>query len=512
MMMLKDLVSRFFRERKISEKFYTLKFRLMLLITLVLLVVVGLPMMHIVLFLDRNYHEFSTNMIETTAQIVYQYIYDGMMKNDSLSIQKNLELLAMEPTIELLRIYKPSGTIIYSSNREELHKNIFSLTKDVYIQKKNGEAETFVKIGNMYSHHHPIHIQKECTPCHANQGAIIGILDVHAGFTDSEHLYMNAKKLTIIGAIAIIGILWILTNFLYQNQIDSRLVKINNGFDELARGNFQSKITIPGRHELAKLAQKFNDTVEKLKNARKAEEKFFQEKLARADRLVTLGEVAAEIAHEVNNPAGIILTRAEFIQDEMTENCPDCPSKEDLDIVIQQTEKIAEITRSILHYARKLPQSFAATDLNEVIRHSIKIMQPVIHKRRVQIKSKLTVEPAVIWGSFTQLEQVFCNLINNSLDVLPGSGGMIRIEIEPISENGKNYLQVIYEDNGPGIRAELRDQIFSPFFTTKEDGKGTGLGLFIAKNIIQNHHGLLTLRESRQKGACFVIEMESYHE
>lgn len=507
-----ELLLQPFKKIKLSEKFYTLKFRLMLLITVVLLVVVGLPVMHIVLFLDRNYHEFSTNMIETTTQIVYQYIYDGMMKNDSLSIQRNLELLAMEPNIELLRIYRPSGKIIYSSDREELSKNIFSLTKDVYIQEENGEAESFVKIGNMYSHHHPIHVQKECLPCHANQGEIIGILDVHAGFTDSEHLYMNAKKLTIFGAVAIIGILWVLTNFIYQNQIESRLIKINNGFDELARGNFQSKVAIPGRHELAKLAEKFNNTVEKLKAARKVEDKLFQEKLARADRLVTLGEVAAEIAHEVNNPAGIILTRAEFIQDEMMENCPDCPAKRDLEIIIQQTEKIAETTRSILHYARKLPQSFAVTDLNDVIRHSLKIMQPVIHNRHVHIKSKLAEEPAIIWGNFSQLEQVFCNLINNSLDVLSDSGGTIQIKTEAVNENSKNYLQVTFEDNGPGIQPELRDQIFSPFFTTKEVGKGTGLGLFIAKNIIQNHNGLLTLQESSQGGAFFVLEMESYHE
>ena len=121
-------------------------------------------------------------------------------------------------------------------------------------------------------------------------------------------------------------------NFLYQSQIESRLLKILNGFDELAKGNFKSKIQMSGRHELAKLAEKFNDTVEKLKGARKKEEQFYQEKLERADRLITLGEVAAEIAHEVNNPAGIILTRAELIKDEMEENCPDCPAKDDLNI------------------------------------------------------------------------------------------------------------------------------------------------------------------------------------
>ncbi|NIV98547.1 hypothetical protein GWN26_05130, partial [Candidatus Saccharibacteria bacterium] len=94
-------------------------------------------------------------------------------------------------------------------------------------------------------------------------------------------------------------------------QIEARLKKIIYGFNELARGNFNFKIKMPGRHELAMLSEKFNQTTEKLQEAKSREEQFMQENLQRADRLVTLGEVAAEIAHEVNNPAGIILTRAE---------------------------------------------------------------------------------------------------------------------------------------------------------------------------------------------------------
>ena len=262
-----------------------------------------------------------------------------------------------------------------------------------------------------------------------------------------------------------------------------------------------------GRHELAKLAEKFNDTVEKLKGAKQKEEQFYLEKLERADRLVTLGEVAAEIAHEVNNPAGIILTRAEIVKDEVEEKCPDCPTKEDLDIIIQQTEKIAEITRSILHYARKLPQTFAATDLNEVIEHSAKVLQPRIKKKNANFKFDLLKTPAIIWGNFSQLEQVFCNLINNSLDVLPKTNGKISIQIKNHPEQG-NRIQIFFNDNGPGVPVEYVDQIFSPFFTTKEEGKGTGLGLFITKNIINNHKGTINLLSNEKKGIQFLIELE----
>ena len=486
----------------------------MLLISIVLVIVVGLPMGLFINQLDKNYQEFSTNMIEITTQMVYQFIYEGMMENDTTKIQRHLELLTMEPTIELLRIYRPSGKILYSTEKNEINKNVFDLQDSGNIAGIDRKIETFTKVGNVYSHHHPIYIQKECTVCHVNrQGDIIAILDVHAGFTSSETFFVYVKKLTILGAILIIVILWVITNYLYQSQIESRLLRIILGFDNLAKGNFASKIRMSGKHELAILAGKFNDTVEKLNVAREKEEQFYQEKLERADRLVTLGEVAAEIAHEVNNPAGIILTRTEYIKDVMEEKCPDCPAGDDLDIIINQTERMAEITRSILHYARKFPSSFSVIDLNEVIKHSVQVLKPRINKLKTSIHLNLLEHSTLVWGNFSQLEQVLCNLLNNSLDVIPKLNGTIRIRIVSKKDFKRNdYFQIIYRDNGAGIPHENREHIFSPFYTTKEDDKGTGLGLFIAKNIINNHNGKMLLQEEKESGACFVIELERYYE
>jgi len=495
---------------RLAQGMRTLKFRLMLLITGVLLLVVGMPVALFVYHLDKNYYDFSTDMLEITSGLAYQYILDGMMRNDSTAIQQNLELLALEPRIQLLRLYRPSGMVLYSSHREEIQHNVYQLTDRVYINRNGNQIEAFTKVGNIFAHHHPIRIQKQCTSCHSNEGSVVAYLDVHARFTDSEQIYLYTKHLSVTGGILIIVILWIATNLLYQEQIGERLLTLLRGFDELARENFNFRINMAGGHELALLANRFNKTVEKLKAARKKEEGFYQEQLERADRLVTLGEIAAEIAHEVNNPAGIILTRAEFVKDEMEEHNPGCRYGQDLDIIVQQTERIADVTRNILHYARKPTHSFAATDLNEVVRHAVKILQPRIKKRRAAVTLTLPGEPATIWGNFSQLEQVFCNLINNSLDAIPDGKG--RIEICFLTGNpDKPTYRVLYQDNGPGIPLELGDDIFAPFFTTKEDGKGTGLGLFIARNIVNHHGGRMTLQASTGQGARFIIELERYH-
>jgi C4-dicarboxylate-specific signal transduction histidine kinase len=227
--------------------------------------------------------------------------------------------------------------------------------------------------------------------------------------------------------------------------------------------------------------------------------------LERADRLVTLGEVVAEIAHEVNNPASIILARAEFLKDEIES----CSNEEnlvnDLDIIIQQTERIAETTRSILHYARKLPHTFTETDLNQVIKRSIKILEPRIHKIRAHVDFRPLATPANVKGNSVQLEQVFCNLINNSLDVIPRGNGQIDIAVNVSPDDSRSY-RVSFQDNGPGVQEDIRDQIFAPFFTTKQNGKGTGLGLYIVRNIISYHQGKIHL-SNENNGATFIIEL-----
>lgn len=506
-------MSSFFQQlvNNLSKRVQTLKFRLMALITIVLLIVVGTPLLFLIRQLDNNYREFTVNLVETTSQVVYQSIFHGMLENNNDAIQNSIDIISMEPNIRLVRIIRPTGEILFSSEKSEISQNIQAQAdRDIY-DLSLASQETFRKIGAIYSHLHPIYVQEECTPCHKNQGSVIAVMNVQMGLMQSEQIYASAKQLTIFSAVVIVVILWIILNFLYQGQIESRLRTIINGFDELGKGNLNFKIQMPGRHELAMLSEKFNQTVRELKTAKEREDQFVQENLERADRLVTLGEVAAEIAHEVNNPASIMLVRAEYLKDELEEDSDKAKYLDDINIIIQQTKRIADITRSILHYARKLPQSFEDTDLNKVISQSIEVLRPRIEKKGIEIEFQSKSESNIIHGNPMQLEQVFCNLINNSIDLFPDGGGKIRIEIEkttPTADEPGRY-KIIYQDNGPGVPEENRDKIFSPFFTTKEDEKGTGLGLFIVRNIITNHRGRIYLSSPDRKGATFIIEMEA---
>ncbi|NOX38468.1 MAG: HAMP domain-containing histidine kinase [Calditrichaeota bacterium] len=487
---------------------HSLKFRLMVLITLALLIVVGGPMILLIHILDANYQEFTINMLETTSQVVYQAIYAGMLQNNRQAIQKNLELISLEPTIRSVRIYRMDGTIIFSSDSTEIYRKIQDLSRDVLVDRdKIDVKEAYYTRGHTYSHHHGIYIQEECTPCHKNRGELIAIMDLHVILSQSEQMYLTAKRLTIFSTGISVVVLWLVLNFMYHGQIETRLKRIIQGFDRLAEGDFQVQVRMPGRHELAMLAQKFNTMVERLKAAREREENLLREKIERADRLVTLGEIAAEIAHEVNNPASIILTRAEYLKGELEDQLADRQFSQDLDMIIHQTQKIADTTRSILHYARKRPRTFEPCELGRIIQQSLKVLEPLFHQKRVRVEFQPPREPACLLGNAAQLEQVFCNLITNALHAVERESGQITV----VLESGSDVHRVIICDNGPGVPEEFRDKIFSPFFTTRRNGEGTGLGLFIAKNIVEHHNGRIYLKDASQ-GATFVVELEATHE
>lgn len=490
--------------------FFSLKYRLMMLITVSLLLVVGGPLVYLSQLFDRNFEDFSVEMIETASNAVYQSIFEGFMRNDSRHIQQNLQILATDPAIELIRIYDNNGTIIYSSQPDEISQTIYDIRNadSVRIIPTPDEG-LFINFGDHYSHQHPIEAQEACLPCHQNTGEIMGTIDVQIDLSRSRMLMERSKKLTLASGIVIIVILWIVLSVLYRGQIEARLSKIVKGFQELARGNMNYHIEMMGQNELSELGRHFNQTVDKLRQAHDMEKQFIQENLERADRLVTLGEVAAEIAHEVNNPAGIILIRAELIRDDLAARGMPPEILEDMDSIVRQTERIAETTKNILHYARKRPHTDQNVDLNEVITQAIKVLQPRIKKRQVVVKLDNRIPEPIISGDFSQLEQVFCNLINNCLDAVPPHKGEINIEIfRPDNQEADSSICISFTDNGPGIPPEIRKHIFAPFYTTKKDGKGTGLGLFIVRNIITNHGGKIYLASPQPpKGTCFMIEL-----
>jgi signal transduction histidine kinase len=220
-----------------------------------------------------------------------------------------------------------------------------------------------------------------------------------------------------------------------------------------------------------------------------------QAELVAKERLAAVGRLAAGVAHEVNNPAGVILGRASLAIDEH----PELPGElaEDLRVMQRQAARIKEITQALLRLGRPATGERLPIDLADVARSALALVRREAEAAGVKLDADL--EPAPARGDAAALEQVAYNLLRNAIQAAPG--GRVRLSTE------RTTLAV--EDSGPGIPAEVLPRIFEPFFTTKPVGSGTGLGLAVAHGIVAEHGGALTATNRPDGGARFVMRLPS---
>jgi signal transduction histidine kinase len=207
------------------------------------------------------------------------------------------------------------------------------------------------------------------------------------------------------------------------------------------------------------------------------------------------------MAHEINNPIGITYSRLEYLNLECEQNHDFGKYKGDIDVIISQLEKVSSITKNILKYSKKLPKDFANIELIKIVTDSIFLLEPRLKKNNISILKDFIIDRADITGDAQQIEQVIINLINNAIDAMP-DGGNINIQIK---RNKSGHIEVTVSDNGSGINEQDLNDIFSPFFTTKSGDKGTGLGLYIVKNILKNHNAVISCNSKINRGTTFIL-------
>jgi two-component system NtrC family sensor kinase len=226
-------------------------------------------------------------------------------------------------------------------------------------------------------------------------------------------------------------------------------------------------------------------------------------------KLATIGELAAGIAHEINNPVAIMVEEAGWIGDLLEEeDLKACENRDEfiraLDQINTQGKRCKEITHKLLSFARKTDSTVNDVQVNEVITEMVSLTAKMARYNNVIIETHLNESIPYIRISPSELQQVILNLINNSIDAMEKTGGTIKIETK-VSAIEKNNLVISIEDNGPGIPKDNLNRIFDPFFTTKAVGKGTGLGLSICYGIIEKMGGKIDVHSQVGVGTRFRI-------
>jgi PAS domain S-box-containing protein len=246
----------------------------------------------------------------------------------------------------------------------------------------------------------------------------------------------------------------------------------------------------------------FNDLREKLKHEQAMRE--MGQRISRAEKMASLGQLAAGVAHEINNP----LTGIIFYADLLTKSLPeDDPRRQQLACMYADAKRCGKIIKNLLTYSRQETHSEEILHVNTLLEHSLALIRDPKFFMGIQIKKELSGDMILIKGDRDQLGQVMVNLILNAVDAMNQKGAMT-LRTYRDKPAGKAYIEVA--DTGRGIPEEDLPRIFDPFFTTKPVGKGTGLGLSTAYGIIRENKGRIWVKETSEKGTTFTVELPLY--
>jgi signal transduction histidine kinase len=223
-----------------------------------------------------------------------------------------------------------------------------------------------------------------------------------------------------------------------------------------------------------------------------------EEQLLRTERVAQLGTLVTGMAHEIGTPMNVILGRAEYLLDRVSDE----PVKKGLQTIVAQVERITRVMNQLLTFARRKPPQPVPVAMQEVVENSLDMFRDRLSNHGVQVVTQMDPDCPRVVADSDQMNQVLINLIMNSLHAMP-EGGTLRLELGC----ERDMVKLTVSDTGHGIRKEVINNIFDPFFTTKEFGKGTGLGLTVVKGIVEEHRGSIAVESEEGKGTTFTIHL-----
>jgi signal transduction histidine kinase len=321
----------------------------------------------------------------------------------------------------------------------------------------------------------------------------------------------------IATSAALVLVLSALVWIIVQRSIARPIHRLIERVREVGRGQWQQRIEIGGKDEVATLAREFNLMSEELQTsyqrlmAEQAEKLRLEQELRRSERLASVGQLAAGLAHEIGTPLNIISGRAEHLlrRPRGLEEI-----KSNLQAIGSQSERIAAIVRQLLDFSRRREPVFRQVQIVELLERVRDLVEHQIENKGIRVHMAAPQTVPTLRGDAELLQQVFINLYTNAIYALK-RGGSINIRIEPgangtpakISDHAGDGVRIYFEDNGAGIAPENLGRIFDPFFTTKDIGEGSGLGLSVVFGIIKDHGGEIRVESEPGKFCRFVIDL-----
>jgi two-component system NtrC family sensor kinase len=351
-------------------------------------------------------------------------------------------------------------------------------------------------------------------PLRGRQGEIVGVLGIiqHTSFVEEDivETRLGVMVTMVVLILLITASILLLIRINITGPISGLIKKIRR----VGRGEFDTEVRVNPRDELGELDHEFNQMAANLREAerglleeadRKAE---LEQRMRHMERLATIGQLASGLAHEIGTPLNVIGGRAIYIKKRV--NDQESMDK-NLDVIVRQSQRITKIIKHLLNFSRKNPPQLIPTEVPSVMDSTLDLLGNRIRRQGVRVAKSFPPDLPFVEGDPEQLQQVFLNIMLNAVQAMP-SGGELILEGRVITDEGRateqsqpKSVEIQIRDTGVGMKPDVFENIFKPFFTTKWNGRGTGLGLPISHGIVRDHGGNIHVTTEEGKGTTVRI-------
>ncbi|MCX7722571.1 MAG: cache domain-containing protein [Verrucomicrobiae bacterium] len=331
-------------------------------------------------------------------------------------------------------------------------------------------------------------------------GRNIGIL--YVGLLEQKYADLHRNSvlvflaITLGGAAGAFGLAW----YLSQRLSDS-VRKLARAAEQVAHGNLDVRVQIESHDELRELAEAFNYMAAALKKRDEQLREFTTRRIMESERLAHIGQLAAGVAHEINNPLQGIVTYSHLLLERAR---PDDANREFLEKIVKQADRCRNIIRGLLDFARQRKPEKRLSNVNRVVEECLGLVANQALFHNIKIVRNLAPDLPLLLMDPSQMQQVFMNMIINAAEAMNGAG---QLTVTTRHVPDASAVEIEFTDTGHGIKEEDMERIFDPFFTTKEAGHGTGLGLAISYGIVKEHRGTITVQSEVGRGTTFTIRL-----
>lgn len=483
--------------------------RVNFLIAMILIVALGIS----TYLTKHNWDQQAVEEAMAKATILTATVLNSIIVEMSGFCQKDVQKIVANvgavPEIDTVRIFDEAGIITYSAAPEEVGRAVDSLDYSVYQSEE--KSRPFKSEGSGHRSFcmvQPIENALQCRRCHGQERDVLGVLDVCVSMAETEmriagssrFLYASTVTTVVLVVAAISLSLWVLVN-VPVNRLVRTMAKAQ-------KGDLKARARVHRKDELGHLAQSLNSMLEKLDESDLELKRYHAEQMKRADRLATIGELAAGIAHEIKNPLAGIAGATQVLAREFADDDPRKPVTQE---ILKLIERLDTTIRDLLDFARPSPPESILTDLGDLISKTMFLIERMPERKQHDIEIVLDIDDDVplVPVDPDQLRQILLNMGLNAIQAMPAGGTLtVRLRSEADQElaevhPAEDYVMISFEDTGSGIEQDKLRSIFTPFFTTKT--QGTGLGLPITMRIIEQHGGHITVQSTLGEGTIFRI-------